>query len=54
MRKILAYFARRSHNVQVQVLLAGLHGLLSVFGVKGTIAIILKMRKMNHKKVVRK
>ena len=42
---ILKFFAKRTHNVQAQVLLATFYGLVSLFGVRGTIPIIMKMRK---------
>jgi len=48
--KLIAYFAKRSHDVRVQVALAALHGCLSIFGVGGTIAIIIKLRRMQPKK----
>ncbi len=49
MKTILAYFAKRSHNVRVQVFLALFHGLLSIFGVGGTVAIVMKLRKQAQK-----
>jgi hypothetical protein len=48
MRTILAYFAKKSHNVRVQLLFATFHGLLSIFGFGGTIAIIMKVRKLGN------
>lgn len=42
---IIKYFAKRSRNVQAQVLLATFYGLVSLFGIRGTIPIILKMRR---------
>ena len=44
-KKLLAWSARRSHNVQVQAGLALLHGLIDIFGIGPTIAIIMKLRK---------
>lgn len=52
MRTILAFVARHIHNVQVQVALATLHGLISIFGIGGTIAILMKVRKHASKAVV--
>lgn len=46
MRALLMYFGKKSHNIQVQLLCATLYGLLSIFGTGGTIAIILKARKL--------
>jgi hypothetical protein len=45
MKAILSYFARKSHNVRIQVFLALFYGLLSIFGVGGTLSIIMKIRK---------
>ena len=42
---IIRYFAKKTKNVQAQVLLATFYGLLSLYGVGGTVPIILKMRK---------
>lgn len=42
---ILRFFAKRTNNVQVQVLLATLYGLVALYGVRGTVPIILKMRR---------
>jgi hypothetical protein len=46
---ILAFFAKRSHNVKTQVLIASVYGLVSIFGVGGTIQIMLKMRAQVEK-----
>jgi hypothetical protein len=51
LKKILAYFGRKSHNVQVQLLCATLYGLISLFGIGGTIAIIMKARKVANTRV---
>lgn len=48
-KKVLAFFARRSHNVKVQCLLATIYGLVSIFGIGGTINIMLKMKKQVEK-----
>jgi len=47
-KKLLAWSARRSHNVQVQAGLALLHGLIDIFGIGPTIAIIMKLRKLKQ------
>ena len=49
-KKLLAWSARRSHNVQLQAGLALLHGLIDIFGVGPTIAIIMKLRKLNKQR----
>lgn len=46
----LAFFAKKSHNVNVQCLLATVYGLVSIFGIGGTIAIMLKMKSLVEKK----
>jgi hypothetical protein len=52
-KRLIEYLARKTHNVQYQVLCATIYGLLHLFGIGGTIAIIAKMRKM-HKPTTRK
>lgn len=56
-KKLIAYFAKRSHDVRVQAGLATIYGLISLFGIGGTFAIILKLRKQavkaNKRKVTR-
>lgn len=44
-RKLLIYFARRSHNVMMQYRLAVLVGLLTCFGWKGSLAIYIQIGK---------
>lgn len=51
-KRLFAYFAKRSHDVRIQLLCATIYGLLSVFGVFGTIAIILKARKVSKKQAI--
>jgi hypothetical protein len=46
---ILAFFAKKSHNLKTQVLLASVYGLVAIFGVGGTIQIMLKMRAQAEK-----
>jgi hypothetical protein len=41
----IRYIAKKSDNVQVQVLCATLYGLVSIFGIGPTVLIIMKMRK---------
>lgn len=45
-KRLFAYFAKRSHDVRVQLLCATIYGLLSIFGFGGTVAIIIKARKL--------
>jgi hypothetical protein len=54
-KKTLAYFAKRTHDIKLQLLLATLYGLVSLFGTGGAIMIIIKARKL-HKptKVVKR
>jgi hypothetical protein len=44
----LAFFARRSSNVKVQATLATLYGLVAIFGVGPSFAIILKLKKQTE------
>lgn len=44
-RRVLIYFARRSHNVMTQYRLAVLVGLLTCFGWKGSVAIYVQIGK---------
>lgn len=47
--RLLRYFAKKSHDVRTQLLLASLYGLVSLYGVGGSVTIILKARKMTTK-----
>jgi hypothetical protein len=47
-KRLIAWTARRSHNVQVQAGMALLYGLVSIFGVKGSISIVMKLRKIKQ------
>jgi hypothetical protein len=42
---ILGFAGNAIHEVQVQVLMAGLYGMLNLYGVKATVAIMVKMAK---------
>lgn len=55
-KSTLAYFAKRTHDLQTQLLLASMYGLVSLFGVSGTVAILMKARKLNQptKKAVKR
>jgi hypothetical protein len=46
MKTILRYFAKKSHDVRIQLLLATIYGLLDLFGFGGTVAILIKARKL--------
>jgi len=48
--KLLRYCAMKSHDVQVQLLCATIHGLVDIFGIGGAFAILLKARKIAHGK----
>jgi hypothetical protein len=48
MRAIIRFFAVRTHNVKAQLLLSTFYGLLSIYGFGGTVAIMLKVRKMEN------
>lgn len=49
-KNLLAYFAKKSHDVRTQLLLASIYGLVSLYGVTGAFAIILKARKLTNAK----
>lgn len=49
---IIAFVARRIHNVHIQLLLASIYGLLAIFGVHGTISILMKVRKQHARKTM--
>jgi len=51
--KTIAYFARKSHTVQIQVVLGAMYGLIAIYGVGPAIAIIMKLRKAQHATTVR-
>lgn len=43
---ILRYFAKRTHDIRYQLLIGTLYGCVELFGVRGTILIMMKARKM--------
>jgi hypothetical protein len=47
-------FAKKSHDVRIQLLCATLYGLFHIFGVGGALAIIMKARKMQQPRRVTK
>jgi hypothetical protein len=53
-KRVLMYFGRKTHDVRVQLLCATLYGLVSLFGVGGAIAVILKARKLAKPRKVKK
>lgn len=48
-KKLLTYFAKRSHDVRIQVALASVYGLISIFGVGKTLLIMNQLRKQAKK-----
>lgn len=46
MKTIIKYFAKRTHNIRLQLLCGTLYGLLDLYGFVGTFAILNKARKM--------
>lgn len=48
--KLLRYLAKRSHDVRIQLLLATLYGLTSIYGLGGALSIIMKARKLTNVK----
>jgi hypothetical protein len=49
LKGLIRYFAKKTHNVRIQLLCATLFGLLELYGFGGTIAIIMKARKLADK-----
>lgn len=45
-KSILYFFAKRTHEVRTQLLLATLYGLVAIYGVGGGLSIILKAKKI--------
>ena len=45
--RFLRYVAYKSHNVNVQLLLASLYGLVKLYGWQGAFAIVMKARKQH-------
>lgn len=52
-KRTLAYFAKRTHDVRMQLLIATLYGLISLYGIGGTVAIMLKARKLSKMRKVK-
>jgi hypothetical protein len=50
---ILAFFAKKSKNVKTQCLLATVYGLVTIFGIGGTVQIMLKMKSQVEKEQAR-
>jgi hypothetical protein len=46
---VIRYASENIKNVQAQALLAGIYGMLNLYGVKGTIGIIVKVQKTMKK-----
>lgn len=51
---VLRFASRHVHNVQVQALLGAIYGILNLYGVAGTIAIIRKMQQAQKAKTEKK
>jgi hypothetical protein len=50
LKSVIRYFGKKTHNVRIQLLCATLYGLLELYGLGGTFAIIMKARKLTTKK----
>jgi len=46
---VLKFAGKKIHNVQAQVFLAGMYGMLNMYGLSATVAIIIKMQKLGAK-----
>jgi hypothetical protein len=42
---VIRYASENTSNVQAQAFLAGIYGMLNLYGVKGTVAIIIRVQK---------
>lgn len=51
-RPIFQFFANRLHNVKHQLIFSAVFGLIYLYGVGGTLAILMKVRK-EHDKAIR-
>lgn len=51
---ILAKIAHSSHDVKVQLLVSTLFGSVTLYGIGGTIALVMKARKLSNVKITRK
>lgn len=51
-KRLIMYFGKRSHNIQVQLLCATFYGLVSIYGVFGSVAFFLKARKMAKRRAI--
>jgi hypothetical protein len=47
---VLKWAAKRTHNIQAQAAFALLFGLVSIFGIKGTILIVMQLRKLKQRR----
>ncbi len=46
---VLRFASQHTDNVQAQAFIGGLYGMLNLYGVKGTVAIIMKIQGMTKK-----
>lgn len=53
-KRVILFFAKRTHNLQYQLLCATLYGLVSIYGVRGSVLILMKVSKMKTKKLPKK
>jgi hypothetical protein len=53
---LLAKIAHKSHDVKIQLLLSTLYGSVTLYGIGGTVALVMKARKLSsvNKKVVKR
>lgn len=48
--ELIRYASKKSHDVQIQLLCATCYGLVDLYGLRGSIAIIIKARKLANVK----
>lgn len=46
--RIVIFFAKKSHDVKIQVVLAALYGIIHIYGIGAVIPILIKLRKSQH------
>ncbi len=53
-KSLLRYFSKKTHDIRYQLLIGSLYGCIELYGVRGTILIMMKARKLQPPKKVRR
>lgn len=48
---ICSFTAKKNTNVQVQIVFCAIHGALDIYGIGGTIALLMKTRKLGEQQM---